>query len=47
MKELTKQEIEWRYIMDLITRKNAEVVAIMKKIPSSKLFGWKFEEKKC
>ncbi len=44
MKQLTKEEIERRYIQDLICRKNIEVVAVMKKIKSG-LFSWKFEEK--
>jgi hypothetical protein len=44
MKELTKEEKEWRYIQDLIYRKNAEVVEVMKTIKDG-LFSWKFEEK--
>jgi len=45
IKQMTKQELERRYIEDLIYRKNIEVVATMKKIKHG-LFSWKFEEKK-
>jgi len=46
MKEKTKEQIEWRYIQDLIEKKNIEVVATMKKIKHG-LFSWKFEVEKC
>ena len=47
MKQMTKEQIERRYINDLIYRKNEEVVEVMRKIPSFELFGWKFEVEKC
>jgi hypothetical protein len=43
IKQLTKKQLEWKYIQDLIFRKNAEVIEIMKKIPSHELFGYKGE----
>jgi hypothetical protein len=36
-------ETEWKYILDLIEKKNLEVVVIMKKIPKGNLFSWKFD----
>ena len=45
IKQLTKEELDRRYILDLITKKNAEVVEVMKKIPKGNLFCWKGEEK--
>jgi hypothetical protein len=44
IKQLTKEELDRRYIEDLIFRKNAEVVEIMKKIPKGNLFCWKGEK---
>lgn len=43
IKQLTKEELDRRYIEDLIYRKNLEVVATMKTIKHG-LFSWKEEK---
>ena len=42
----TKEELDKRYVQDLIYKKNLEVIEVMKRIPKGQLFCWKFEEKK-